>query len=170
MSFGPGDGRAADCIVIMGVAGSGKTTIGRLLAKRLGWRFIEGDNFHDPGNLRKMAQGTPLTDSDRGGWLARLHEAIVENRPAVVACSALKRSYRRMLQGDLAGVRLVYLSGDFDLFYERLSGRKDHYMGASMLRSQFADLEVPDLEEATHIDASRPADEIVAEICSRCSL
>jgi len=167
VTSGGGGANAADCIVIMGVAGSGKTTIGRMLAERLGWRFIEGDDFHEPENVGKMSQGIPLTDEDRAGWLAHLHKAIVEDRPAVVACSALKRSYRRILQGDLAGVRFVYLSGDFDQFFERLSGRVDHFMGAAMLRSQFVDLEVPSLEEAIHIDASRPADEIVSAICSR---
>lgn len=151
-------------IILMGVAGSGKTTIGRLLAKRLGRRFIEGDDFHDPESVRKMAEGIPLTDADRTGWLNRLHAEIAAGGRCVVACSALKSRYREILQGDLDGVGFVYLMGDFDLFFDRLSGRKGHYMGAGMLRSQFADLEVPGPGEAMMIDASRPVDEIVAEL------
>ncbi|HUF37446.1 MAG TPA: gluconokinase [Anaerolineales bacterium] len=152
------------CWIIMGVAGSGKTTVGRALAERLTWRFIEGDDFHSPGSIRKMAQGIPLTDADRGDWLAGIHAAIRSGRPAVVACSALKEKYRRILRGDLEGVRFAFLNGDIDLFYQRLSRREDHFMGASMLRSQFEDLEIPAPEAAVHLDASRPADENVSAL------
>ena len=150
----------------MGVAGSGKSTIGRLLAERTGRRFIEGDDFHDPESVRKMSEGIPLTDTDRSGWLARLHTELRTGEASVLACSALKANYRRELQGDLEGVRFVFLFGEYDLFLDRLRRRKGHFMGTGMLHSQFEDLEIPSPEEALHIDAARPIDEIVAEVFS----
>lgn len=151
-------------IILMGVAGSGKSTIGRALAARLGWRFIEGDDYHDPESVRKMASGTPLTDADRAGWLARLYSELRTGGPSVLACSALKERYRGVLRGDLEGVLFVFLRGDFDLFLGRLEQRTGHYMGAGMLRSQFEDLEIPTVAEALHVDASRSEEEIVEDI------
>lgn len=155
------------CIVIMGVAGSGKSTIGRKLAAALVRPFIEGDDFHGPASIQKMANGVALTDSDRSGWLDRLHAEVRTGPPSVLACSALKRSYRDTLRGKLDGMAFVYLAGDFQLFFDRLSARAGHYMGATMLESQFADLEVPSEAGALHVDASRPVDEIVLELTGR---
>jgi gluconokinase len=153
-------------VVLMGVAGSGKTTVGEALAKRLGWRFYDADGFHPAENVAKMANGTPLTDSDRAAWLAALHALIAsslkENRPGVLACSALKESYRRQLLEGLEGVLLVYLKGSYELIRSRLSLRQDHYMKPNMLKSQFEALEEP--ANALAFDISLPVDEIVGEI------
>ena len=150
----------------MGVAGSGKTTVGEALAKRLGWRFYDADGFHPAENVAKMANGTPLTDSDRAPWLAALHGLIAsslkENRPGVLACSALKESYRGQLFAGLEDVLLVYLKGSYELIWSRLSLRQDHYMKPNMLKSQFEALEEP--VDALAFDISLPVDEIVEGI------
>lgn len=150
----------------MGVAGSGKTTVGESLAKRLGWRFYDADGFHPAENVAKMANGTPLTDSDRAPWLAALHALIAsslkENRPGVLACSALKESYRRQLLDGLEAVLLVYLKGSYELIWSRLSLRQDHYMKPNMLKSQFEALEEP--TNALAFDISMTVDEIVEAI------
>jgi gluconokinase len=152
------------CLIIMGVSGSGKTTIGRRLAERVGWRFIEGDDFHSPENIEKMTRGIPLTDEDRNDWLARLQAEILTGEPAIVACSALKGRYRELLAGGKKSVRFIFLSGEFDLILDRLTRRKNHFMGTRMLRSQFADLEIPSTDEAVHIDSARSPEEIVSEL------
>jgi gluconokinase len=152
----------------MGPAGSGKTTLGKLLAAQLSWEFADGDDFHPPANIAKMSQGIPLTDEDRLPWLRSIREAILQwqaqGKNAVIACSALKRSYRELLGiGPNANdIRLVYLKGSYDLLLERLHSRKGHYMKERMLASQLADLEEP--EDALTMDASRPPEEIVSEI------
>ena len=161
MNSGGRGADAADFIVIMGVAGSGKTTVGRLLAKRLGWRFIEGDDFHGQENVGKMSQGIPLSDEDRSSWLERLRRAIQDGGPVVVACSALKKRYREILSNGHTGIRFVFLNGDYDLIRSRLEARKSHFMTARMLDSQFADLEIPLLDEAVHVDAALSPEEIV---------
>jgi gluconokinase len=134
-------------IVVMGVAGCGKTTVGRALAERLEMPFQEGDALHPPANVAKMASGTPLTDDDRTPWLAAVAAWIDERRRAgiggVISCSALKRAYRRVLVGDRPDVRLVYLQGDEPLLATRLAARTDHFMPASLLSSQLATLEEP---------------------------
>lgn len=139
-------------LVVMGVAGSGKTTIAAALAERLGWRLLEGDAFHPPANVAKMAAGTPLTDDDRWPWLRAIAAEIDAIRAAggsaVVACSALKRAYREVLIGDRADVRLVYLQGTRTLIGERLAARKGHFMPSALLDSQFATLEEPGPKEA----------------------
>jgi gluconokinase len=153
-------------LVVMGVSGSGKTTVGRALAERLGWDFFEGDDFHPPANVAKMATGDGLDDNDRAPWLAALHDLIASRlalaRPGVLACSALKESYRRTLLGGNPGVEIVYLKGTYGLIRPRMSGRSGHYMKPELLESQFEDLEEP--ATAMTLDAALPVDSIVEEI------
>jgi gluconokinase len=154
--------------LIMGVAGCGKTTVGRALAARLGWVFYDADDYHPPQNVAKMSAGIPLTDEDRAGWLADLHQLIVDclqnDRPAVLACSALKQAYRQALLAGTSGVQVVYLRADYDLCYRRLSGRSGHYMPVSLLASQFETLEQP--ADALVVDAGLSVAEIVEQIIS----
>lgn len=156
----------------MGVAGAGKTTIGRRLAADLGWSFYEGDDFHPDSSVWKMSSGVPLTDEDRLPWLRSLR-AVVERclatgEDAVIACSALKESYRRLLAGGLDGVRFVHLTGDPRLIAERLEQRAGHFMKPGMLASQLAALEPP--ENAVVIDVAGTPEEIAAEIRRRLGL
>ncbi len=150
----------------MGVSGSGKTTVGELLAARLGWPFYDGDKFHPPENVAKMAAGTPLDDADRAGWLAVLGELIraglARGASGVIACSALKAAYRDSLRVDPARVHFVYLKGSFDLIWERMLRRRHHYMKASMLQSQFATLEEP--QGVLTCDITPPPEQIVDAI------
>jgi gluconokinase len=153
-------------IVLMGVSGSGKTTVGEKLAAALGAEFAEGDAYHPPANVEKMRSGIPLDDADREPWLERLSAEIgrwlAAGRDVVLTCSALKQRYRDILQGGRPEVRFVYLCGSEELIRERLKRRRGHYMPASLLASQFAALEEP--EDAITVDIDRPADEIVASI------
>jgi len=153
-------------VVLMGVSGSGKTTIGEKLAQRLGWRFIEGDDYHPRENVAKMAAGIALDDADRWPWLDRLNERLHTERDAVVTCSALKESYRRRLLKDIEDARLVYLDGSKELIASRVGTRKHKYMPASLLDSQFQTLEPP--RDAIRIDVAAPVernvDAIVAAI------
>lgn len=132
-------------ILVAGVSGSGKTTIGALLAERLGWEYAEADAFHSEANVAKMRAGHPLTDADRLPWLraiaAWIADRLATGRPGVVTCSALKRRYRDLLAGGHAGVRLVLLEGDRDTIAARMRSRKGHFFKAELLDSQFADLE-----------------------------
>jgi gluconokinase len=152
----------------MGPAGSGKTTVGKLLAAQLSWEFADGDDFHPPANIEKMSRGIPLTDEDRLPWLKSIRDAMqqwqAQGKNAVIACSALKRSYRELLGigANEKDVRLVYLKGTYDLLLERLHSRKGHYMKDKMLVSQLADLEEP--EDALTVDVSKSPEEIVSEI------
>lgn len=148
----------------MGVSGSGKSTVGALLARRLGWEFLDADEYHPPANVAKMSAGIPLEDADRWPWLERLNGELRQRRNAVLACSALKESYRRVLGKDL-DFRTVHLRGDFDLLRSRLQARQHRYMPASLLESQFATLEPP--AGAIDIDVARPADECVAAILAQ---
>lgn len=156
-------------LIVMGVAGSGKTTVGESLAKHLGWDFYDADNFHPAENIAKMAKGVPLTDADRRPWLAALHDLIFvslqANRQGILACSALKESYREQLLTGNAGVQIVYLKGSYDLIWSHISGRRGHYMKPQMLKSQFEALEEP--KEAWVLDVSRSVDEIVQGIIQR---
>lgn len=149
--------------IVMGVAGSGKTSVGKSLAEHLGWDFYDADDFHPPANIEKMADGIPLDDSDRAPWLASLHDLIssslIQSRPGVLACSALKERYRRRLLEGNAGVQLIYLKGSYDLIWSRMIVRKDHYMKPQMLQSQFDALEEP--SDALTVDISLPVDEIL---------
>jgi gluconokinase len=151
-------------VVVMGVSGSGKSTIGALLARRLGAEFLDADEYHPPQNVAKMAAGTPLEDADRWPWLQRLNTELKKHERAVLACSALKESYRRVLSKDIA-CRFVHLRGSLELIRARMQERKHRYMPASLLKSQFAALEPP--AGAVEIDVSRPADECVAAILAQ---
>jgi carbohydrate kinase (thermoresistant glucokinase family) len=138
-------------IVLMGVSGSGKSTTGAALSRKLGWPFRDADTFHPPANVAKMSRGTPLTDEDRWPWLAAIAQWIDERCQAgergIVSCSALKRAYRSRIIGPRRGVRLVYLQGDIEVIGQRLRARKGHFMPASLLESQFAVLEEPRADE-----------------------
>ena len=155
----------------MGPAGSGKTTIGKLLAAKLSWEFADGDDFHPPANIEKMARGVGLTDEDRVPWLISIRDAMrqwqAQGRNVILACSALKRSYRELL-GINSNVQLVYLKGSHELLQGRLRSRKGHYAGEQLLASQLADLEEP--TEAITINAAGSPEEIVAEIRKRLDL
>lgn len=145
-------------IVVMGVAGVGKTTVGRLVAERLGWAFLDADDFHPPENVAKMARGEGLTDADRAPWLAAVREVIearlAEDAPAVLACSALKRAYRDALSRDDERVRFVWLDATADVVRERLAGREGHFADEELLPSQRATLEPPKDDEAVRVAAS----------------
>lgn len=149
-------------VLVMGVSGSGKTTIGRPLAQRLGWRFIDADDYHPPENVAKMAAGTPLEDADRWPWLDRLNGLLGKEENAVIACSALKESYRRRLLHGVPEARVVYLHGARPLIASRVKGRKHRYMPASLLDSQFAALEPP--RDAIDIDVAADPDHCVDAI------
>lgn len=146
----------------MGVSGAGKTTIGRLLAERLGLRYIEGDDYHPSGNVAKMASGAPLDDADRWPWLARLNAVLRKEQSAVLACSALKEAYRARLLAGIADARLVHLHGDKALIVSRLAARRHRYMPASLLESQLAALEPP--ARAISVDVGAPPEACVAAI------
>jgi carbohydrate kinase (thermoresistant glucokinase family) len=150
----------------MGVSGSGKTTIGQLLASKLGWPFFEGDDFHSPANVKKMTQGTPLTDEDREGWLTAIAEQIKllewDSRSAVIACSALKDSYRKKLSSASKDVKFVFLRGDYDSIRARLESRVGHYMKSALLQSQFDTLEEP--ENSLDVDIKNSPEKIVETI------
>ena len=153
-------------IFVMGVSGCGKSSVGNALAEKLGWDFYDADDFHPPENVAKMANGTPLEDSDRAPWLASLNELISSSlkadRPGVLACSALKERYRQQLMKNNDGVQLVYLKGSYDLIWSRMKMRTDHYMKPHMLKSQFDALEEP--TNALVTDITESVDDIVQEI------
>lgn len=156
----------------MGVAGSGKTTVGRQLAAALGWPYHEADDFHSAANKAKMGRGLPLGDADRVPWLAAIRAAMDEcrtaGRSAVFSCSALRESYRRVLLDGAAGVSLVCLSGDRDVLLARLQQRGDHYMKPAMLESQLAILEPP--AGALVLDVRQTPGELVAAIRRHCGV
>jgi gluconokinase len=155
----------------MGTAGSGKTTIGKLLAAQLNWEFVDGDSFHSPANIEKMSRGIPLTDSDRIPWLNSIREAILQwdaqHKNVVLACSALKQIYRERLLVN-SNVKLVYLEGSYELLRERLHSRKGHYATEQLLVSQFEDLEEP--ADAITVDVTPSPEEIVAQIRTKLRL
>jgi len=155
----------APLVVVMGVAGCGKTTVGRLLARQLQAEFLEGDDLHPPRNVERMAAGIPLTDSDRRDWLQALTEQLADARaaryPLVVSCSALKRSYRDVLRRASPALVFVHVHGTPALLGARLHARTDHFMPPSMLESQLATLEPPGADErAVTLDAALPAADI----------
>lgn len=155
--------------VVMGVAGSGKSTIGRAVADQLGADFLEGDKFHPEANIAKMSRGEPLTDADRWPWLDRLADELAraerEGRSAVLASSALKRSYRDRLRRGAPDLHLVYLRGDKAVIGERLRARKNHFMPAGLLESQFAALEEPGPDESPLvIDVTPPLETLVGQL------
>ena len=141
----------ARIVVCMGVSGTGKSTLGRMLAARLGWRFVEGDELHTPGNLAKLGAGIALTDEDRAPWLAAvarvIDDCIATGQSAVVSCSALRRRYRDRIRGEHAELRFVCLQGPEAVLHERLSKRQGHFMAVSLLHSQLETLEPPQADE-----------------------
>jgi gluconokinase len=153
-------------VVIMGVSGSGKTTVGRLLARRLDWIYYEGDEFHPAGNIEKMSKGISLNDDDRTPWLASIKEVIdtciKRGSDAVIACSALRKKYRWALTANASDIHFVYLKGDPATIRERMKSRDRHYMKASMLQSQLSSLEEPD--DAIVIDIGNSPQDIVSYI------
>lgn len=168
-------GSIVGAVVVMGVSGSGKSTVGEALAKRLGWHYEDGDKFHPASNIAKMSAGQPLTDEDRWPWLraiaAELDRVIAAGRHAVIACSALRRAYRDILVHGRDDIRIVYLDGTQALIADRLSRRKDHFMPPGLLASQFGTLEPPGADEpavTVSIDAS--VETIVDEILRRLEL
>jgi carbohydrate kinase (thermoresistant glucokinase family) len=159
------EGTRPAILIVMGVAGSGKSTVGRLLAERLGWPFLDGDDLHPTESVEKMRRGVPLTDADRLPWLERLAELIRQRESAVLACSALKESYRRILSGGDPRVRFVYLRADPALLASRLEKRTGHFFARTLLDSQLATLEEPaPASTAIVVDASQPAEAAVQEI------
>jgi gluconokinase len=150
----------------MGVSGSGKTTIGKALAIKLGWGFYDADDFHTSENIAKMSRGIPLDDDDRALWLVSLRALIStclkENKHGVLACSALKERYRKRLLAGNQGLLIVYLKGDYDLIWARMIARSGHYMKPEMLKSQYDVLDEP--TDGLVVDVSLSVDEIVADI------
>lgn len=156
-------------LVLMGVAGSGKTTLGQALGRRLGWEFRDADGFHPPANIAKMSAGTPLQDEDRWPWLqairAHMESEHAAGRSGIIACSALKASYRKVLGQGQPWVRFVHLSGSRDLIEGRMRAREGHFMPVSLLDSQFATLESPD--DAITLDIDRPPEALADEVLRR---
>jgi gluconokinase len=155
----------------MGVTGSGKTTIGELMARQLGWEFVDADSFHSAANKEKIHQGIALTDADRAPWLQAMRDAIVDwianGKNVALACSALKVAYRQELAVN-ADVKFVYLKGSYALIAKRLQSRHGHYASESILASQFATLEEP--EDAVVVDIDQAPEEIVGEIREKLGL
>jgi len=152
-------------LVVMGVSGSGKTVIGKLLSETLDYPFYDGDDFHPEENIKKMASGIPLDDEDRKGWLIRLNQLAIEHKEsgAVIACSALKKIYRSLLRAGMgSNLRFVFLDGPFDLIKSRLENRKDHFMPLDLLKSQFDALEPP--SKAITVSIKGKPTDIVDEI------
>lgn len=160
----------AATIVVMGVTGAGKTTVGKALAQQLGWRFCEGDAFHPAANVAKLSSGQPLDDADREPWLASLNAmlraAAADGTPVVLACSVLKERYRRRLTEGLTAVEFVYLHGPQPMLYERVHSRTGHFIDPSLLGSQLDDLEEPSRDEALWIELDQPVQQAVDEILS----
>lgn len=163
--------QATPALLLMGVSGSGKTTVGAALAERLGWRFADGDDYHPPANVAKMRAGTPLNDTDREPWLDRLNALLrhsaARGEPVVLACSALRGHYRARLADRVPGLRVAHLAGDQALIEARVAARQHRYMPASLLASQYATLEPPG--DAWVIDVAQPLPAIVADLAARLS-
>ncbi len=155
-------------LIFMGVSGCGKSTIAGLVAERLGWPMMEGDDLHPPANIAKMTQGIPLDDNDRRPWLEAIAARIDSWREAgthgVVTCSSLRHAYRDILRAGHEDVHFVYLKGSYDLLLGRMQHRKRHFMPPSLLKSQFATLEEPGPDEAVAVPIDQPVDAIVAEV------
>ena len=164
-----GDATTPCALVVMGVSGSGKSTIAERLAARLGWRCEDGDKYHPPANVAKMSAGYPLTDEDRWPWLQAIADEIdrtcTQGERAVVACSALKRAYRDILVHGRNDVRIVFLNGTQDLIAARLAARKGHFMPPGLLTSQFKTLEPPQpTERPITVSIDAPVEAIVDDI------
>ena len=155
--------------LIMGVSGSGKTSVGKGLAQKLGWDFFDADDFHPAENVAKMAAGIPLNDLDRAPWLAALHQLLYatlnSNHHPILACSALKEIYRVQLLDGMAGIEIIHLKGNYDLIWSRMSAREGHYMKPEMLQSQLAALEEP--TDAFAVDISLSLNDMIDKILAR---
>jgi carbohydrate kinase (thermoresistant glucokinase family) len=153
-------------VLVMGVSGSGKTTIGEALALELGWKYLDADDYHPKANIKKMAAGVPLQDSDRWPWLEKINEELLKlqerGKSVVVGCSALKEAYRERLGHGLRDFKVVYLRGEFPLIQSRIAARKHRFMPATLLRSQFDTLEPP--AQAIEVDVSAPVEQTLARI------
>ena len=153
-------------IILMGVSGSGKTTIGELLSADLGWDYRDGDDFHPPENVKKMSKNIPLNDTDREIWLTRVKNIIDEyeanRKNAVISCSALKESYRVLLAKGCENLQFVFLKGGYELIHRRLEERYGHFMGATLLQTQFDTLEEP--TDAVIVDISESPEGIVKTV------
>src|SRR5271154_2408316 len=158
-------------LLLMGVTGSGKTTVGRLLAQRLGWPFLDADDFHPPQNIEKMQHGVPLTDEDREPWLAAIHAELLRcaarDQHAVLACSALKQTYRETLASGV-DLRICYLQGTYSEIAARLQSRTGHFAGEAILAGQFADLQEP--RDALVLPVSNTPEEIVQDALRKLKL
>ncbi len=170
-----GDATSPCALVVMGVSGSGKSTIAGALAERLVWRYEDGDKYHPPGNVAKMSAGHPLTDEDRWPWLRAIADEIDRTcqagQHAVVACSALKHAYRDILVHGRDDVRIVFLNGTKDLIADRLAARKGHFMPPELLASQFRTLEPPQPgEQPITVSIDAPVEAIVDDIIRQLSL
>jgi gluconokinase len=153
-------------VVLMGVAGSGKTAVGMQVAQKLDWIFLDADNFHPPANIEKMKHGIPLNDQDRAPWLQRLHDELqnqmAEGHSVILACSALKESYRNVLRDEVTPPTFVYLDVDPQTIRDRLQHRTAHFFPKELMESQFAALEKP--KDAIIIDARKPLEEVVEHV------
>lgn len=157
-------------VVIMGVAGCGKSSVGAALSTALGVPYVDGDDLHPAANVDKMRRGLALTDEDRWPWLGQVAACLQNSAPVIVGCSALKRAYRDRIRAGVQGkVAFVHLSGDRDLIAARMAQRQGHYMPLSLLDSQFAALEPPGPDEAVTVTIDQPLPDIVAQILGRLS-
>ncbi len=158
-------------ILVMGTTGAGKTTVGKLLAARLHWAFLDADDFHPPANIEKMKKGIPLTDADRFPWLKNIHTELQRlaqsGKNVVLACSALKQSYRNMLSAEL-DMRIVYLRGTYEVMRHHIEARHGHFAGESILAGQFADLEEP--RDALALDVSHSPEQLAGEVIANLHL
>ena len=169
------EAKSGFALVVMGVSGSGKTTVAERLADKLGWRFVEGDRLHPPANVEKMRRGIPLTDADRAPWLDRIGEEIkrwaTEGQSGILTCSALKRAYRDVLLHNRTDIRLVYLEGTQALIADRLGRRKGHFMPPGLLTSQFNTLEPPTPDEhPLTVSIEAPVKRVVEDIVRQLKL
>ena len=159
-------------VILMGVAGSGKTAVGMQVAQKLNWIFLDADNFHPPANIEKMKHGIPLNDEDRAPWLQRLHDELqhqmAEGHSVILACSALKESYRKVLRDEVSPPTFVYLDVDLQTIRDRLQHRTAHFFPKELMESQFAALEKP--KDAIVVDARKPLDEVVDQVIQRLGL
>ena len=158
-------------VLVMGTTGAGKTTVGKLLAARLRWTFLDADDFHPPANIEKMKHGIPLTDADRFPWLEEIHTELVRlslnGTNIALACSALKQSYRDQLSAEL-DMRIVYLRGTYDTMRRHIEARHGHFAGEAILAGQFADLEEP--KNALALDVSHSPEQLVTEMIANLHL